>query len=60
MEEVKDMKFLKTPAVEYLFKVNPKRKNMDAKKADLFHTKIAKALFLWKEEMPDIQPTVTS
>ena len=46
MEEVKDMKFLKTPAVEYLFKVNPKRKNMDAKKADLFHTKIAKALFL--------------
>ena len=31
---------------------------MDSDKADIFRATIAKALFIWKREIPDIQPTV--
>ena len=56
MEEVKNIKIVKTPAAEYLFTLNTNEKNLYL--ADVFHTKIAKASFLGKRSRPNIQPTV--
>ena len=39
--------------------VNPNATNMDAEKAYVFHTTIAKSLFLCKRERTDIQPTIS-
>ena len=58
MEEVKNMKSVKTPEAEYLLMVNSNTTNMDAEKADVLHTTISKTLFLCKRARPDIQPTV--
>ena len=46
MEEVNNTKIVKTPAAKYLFMVIPNKTNMDAEKSDVFHTIIAKVLFL--------------
>ena len=59
MEEVNNLKSVNNPAAEYLFTVNHNAKNMDAQKADVFHTTISKVLFLYKREISDIQPTVS-
>ena len=45
----------KTPANEKLFKVNENSKKLDTKKAETFHTMVAKGLFLSKRSRPDIQ-----
>ena len=37
MEEVNNMKSVKTTAEEYLFTVNPNSEKMDAEKVDVFH-----------------------
>ena len=46
------MKIVNIPAAEYLFTVNPNTKNLDAKKSNVFHTTIYKALFLFKRGNP--------
>ena len=48
----------KNPASDNLFKVNNKCPTLHKEKAELFHTTVAKALFLSKRSRPDIQPTV--
>ena len=42
MEEVNNMKIVKTPAEKYLLTVNSKTTNLDAEKVDVFHTKFLK------------------
>ena len=56
---MKKIKSVRTPAEEYFFTVNPNATNIYAEKADLFHTKISKTLFLCRKARPDIQSTVT-
>ena len=58
MEEVNNTKNVKTPSAEYFFMVNPNATNMDKEKADVFHTKISKQLFLCKRARPYIQQTM--
>ena len=53
------MKIVKTPALEYLFMMNPNAKKSNVDKAGVFHTTIAKSLFICNRERPDIQQTVT-
>ena len=48
----------KTPANEKLFKVNEKSQKLTKEKAELFHTMVAKGLFLSKRSRPDIQMTI--
>ena len=48
----------KTPANEKLFKVNEKSQKLKKEKAELFHTMVAKGLFLSKRSRPDIQMTI--
>ena len=40
MEEVKNMKSVRTPSAEYLFMMNPNPKKLYEEKADVFHTTI--------------------
>jgi hypothetical protein len=47
-----------SPWTENLFSVNPNSPRLDKKKAELFHTMVAKALFLSKRGRPDIAPAV--
>jgi hypothetical protein len=47
-----------TPAANHLFQVNDKQPKVDEKKAQLFHTYVAKSLFLCKRARPDIQTAV--
>jgi hypothetical protein len=47
-----------TPWTESLFTVNTNSKRLDRKDAELFHTMVAKALFLCKRGRPDIAPAV--
>ena len=46
MEEVNNMKTVKTPAAEYFFMVNPNATNIDAEKSYIYFTAIDKSLFL--------------
>ena len=46
-----------TPANENLFKKD-NSKQLDQKKAEIFHTVVAKGLFVSKRARPDIQPTI--
>ncbi len=48
----------KTPASEHLFKVDEDTPKIDADRAEIFHTTIAKCLFLCKRARPDIQVAV--
>ena len=48
----------KTPANEKLFKVNDRSNKLSKEKAELFHTMVAKGLFLSKRSRPDIQMTI--
>ena len=52
MEEVNNMKIVKTQEAEYLFTLNPNAKNMDAEKEDLFRTTIYKSLFFLIGQYP--------
>ena len=55
---MKNIKSVKTLPEEYFSIVNPKATNLDSEKTDVFHVKIAKALFICKRESTDIQTTV--
>ena len=46
LEEVKNMRSVKTPEEEYIFMVIPNSTSMDAEKADVFYATIDKALSL--------------
>ena len=59
IEEVKNMKSVKTTAAEYLSVVNPNATNMNEEKLDMFHIIIPKSLFIFMKKIPDIQPKVT-
>ena len=48
----------KTPANEKLFKVNDKSNKLSKDEAEVFHTMVAKGLFLSKRSRPDIQMTI--
>ena len=48
MEDVNNMKSVKTSSAEYLFKVNPNVTKLDAEKAYVFPITIAKELFIFK------------
>jgi hypothetical protein len=47
-----------TPAANHLFSVNEDQTKVDEKKAQFFHTYVAKTLFLCKRARPDLQTTV--
>ena len=53
----KDGDAVNTPAADNLFKVDGS-KPLEKNQAELFHTTVAKALFLCKRARPDIQPIV--
>ena len=53
----KDGDAVNTPAADNLFKVDGS-KPLEKNQAELFHTTVAKALFLCKRARPDVQPTV--
>ena len=57
-EELKKTKSPKTPAAEHLFQIDPDAVPLDKEKADVFHTTVAKLLFLTMRTRPDLQPTV--
>jgi hypothetical protein len=46
------------PWNENLFKINEANKKLSIKKKEIFHTFVAKALFLSKRARPDIQPAI--
>ena len=46
------------PAASHLFKVNEEAEILDEKRAQTFHTYVAKALFATKRARPDIHPAV--
>ena len=48
----------KTPANEKLFRVNDSSTKLDREKAEVFHTFVAKGLFLSKRARPDIQTVI--
>ena len=48
----------KCPWNDNLFKVDEKGKRLDKKKHEIFHTFVAKGLFLCKRARPDIQPAI--
>ena len=48
----------KTPANEKLFRVNENSTKLDKEKAEVFHTFVAKGLFVSKRARPDIQPVI--
>ena len=58
MEEVNKLKAVKTPAATHLFEVNDKATKLSPQLADVFHTQVAKGLFLCKRARPDTQPTI--
>jgi hypothetical protein len=47
-----------SPAANHLLTVNDEQTKVDEKKAQLFHTYVAKTLFLCKRERPDLQTAV--
>ncbi len=51
-------KGVKTPAADHLMMVNPNALKLPPEKAEVFHTIVAKGLFLCKRARPDIQPTI--
>ena len=51
-------KSVTTPAAVHLFEVNEKEEKLDAKKKQLFHTFVAKLLFVSKRGRPDIQVAI--
>ena len=57
-EELMLLKKVSTPAAEHLFTVNPKAEKLAGDKPEVFHTTVAKNLFLTKRARPDLQPTV--
>ena len=53
------MDTVRTPASDNLFNQGQKpRKKLNKQKAEIFHTTVAKGLFLAKRARPDIQPTI--
>ena len=57
MEEARKQKSVKTPAAEHLFKISANPDLLSPKLKDVFHTQVAKSLFLCKRTRPDLQPT---
>ncbi len=47
-----------TPAADHLFDVDENQTKVDEKRAQFFHTYVAKALFLCKRARPDRQTAV--
>ncbi len=47
-----------TPAAPHLFQLNPEAKTMDTQNRELFHSNVAKLLFLSKHVRPDLQIAV--
>ena len=58
LEQVKELKSVQTPAAKHLFSVNQKAKKPPKDPAEVFHTQVAKGLFLCKRARPDTQPTI--
>lgn len=54
----KPKKTAPTPAGEHLFKANDDKTQLDEKRAKIFHTVVAKALFATKRARPDIHTVV--
>ena len=53
------MDTVRTPATETLFNQGQKkRQKLEKQQAEIFHTTVAKGLFLAKRARPDIQPTI--
>jgi hypothetical protein len=48
-----------TPAANHLFTVDDKQTKLDEKRAQFFHTYVAKTLFLCKRARPDLQTVVS-
>jgi hypothetical protein len=48
-----------TPAANHLFAVNEDTPKVDEKRAQFFHTHVAKTLFLCKRARPDLQTAVS-
>jgi hypothetical protein len=48
-----------TPAANHLFTVDEKQTKLDEKRAQFFHTYVAKPLFLCKRARPDLQTVVS-
>ena len=46
------------PATSKLFQVSPESKRLAKQKSKIFHTFVAKGLFLSKRARPDISPTI--
>ena len=51
---MRNIKSVKTQVSEYLLTVNPNTTNLDAEKAYVFHTIIARSLFIYKRTGTDI------
>ena len=49
---------VRTPATKHLYEIKPS-KRLDKKTGEIFHTFVAKALFLTKRGRPDVMPTVS-
>lgn len=51
--------FPKNPACNKLFNVKHNSKNLDGKRSDIFHSLVAKLLYICKQARPDIVPTIS-
>jgi hypothetical protein len=47
------------PAMKNLFMVNEKCKQLDEAKSKIFHSVVAKLLFIIKRSRPDLEPTIS-
>lgn len=56
--QVEKLKPVSTPAAEHLFQVNKNAAKLSDALREVFHTTVAKGLFLCKRARPDLQPTV--
>ena len=56
--DIKKLKKVTTPAAEHLFDVDPEAKKLSERMKNIFHTTVAKLLFLAKRTRPDLQPAV--
>lgn len=58
IDEVDALKHVSTPAADHLFQVRDKAPTITDEKKEVFHTTVAKGLFLCKRARPDLQPTI--
>ena len=48
-----------TPAYKNLMEVNEEQEQLDEEKSEIFHSVVAKLLFIMKRVRPDIEPTIS-